>query len=89
MLNTDHEVDGTYPTEAEVFCQKVLEANSYLFAYPDYNYSITRIVSLAPLKNALDWGSRPSNVWAGKAAAAVSAVGGGRRAQFLLCQIDR
>lgn len=34
-------------------------------------------VSLAPLKNALDWGSRPSNVWAGKAAAAVSAVGGG------------
>lgn len=43
MLNTDLEVDGTYPTEAEVFCQKVLEANSYVFAYPDYNYSFTRM----------------------------------------------
>lgn len=44
-------------------------------------------VLLAILKNALDWGSRPPNVWAGKAAAAVSAVGGGRRAQFHLRQI--
>lgn len=42
---------------------------------------------LAILKNALDWGSRPPNVWAGKTAAAVSAVGGGRRAQFHLRQI--
>ncbi|MCI10478.1 NADPH:quinone oxidoreductase-like, partial [Trifolium medium] len=82
MLNTDLEVDGTYPAEVEVFRQKILEADSCLFASPDYNYSIT-----PPLKNALDWGSRPPNVWAGKAAAAVSAVGGGRRAQFHLRQI--
>ena len=42
---------------------------------------------LAPLKNALDWGSRPPNVWGGKTAAALSAVGGGRRAQYHLRQI--
>ncbi|KAJ1426990.1 NADPH-dependent FMN reductase-like [Sesbania bispinosa] len=82
MLNTDLEVDGTYPAEVEAFRQKVLEADSCLFASPDYNYSIT-----PPLKNALDWGSRPPNVWAGKPAAAVSAVGGGRRAQLHLRQI--
>lgn len=82
MINTDLEVDGTYPLEVEEFRRKVLEADSCLFASPDYNYSIT-----PPLKNALDWGSRPPNVWAGKGAAAVSAVGGGRRAQFHLRQI--
>ncbi|XP_020203920.1 NADPH:quinone oxidoreductase isoform X1 [Cajanus cajan] len=82
MLNTDLEVDGTYPPEVEEFRRKVLEADSCLFASPDYNYSITPL-----LKNALDWGSRPPNVWAGKGAAAVSAVGGGRRAQFHLRQI--
>lgn len=49
--------------------------------------SVSVATFLAPLKNALDWGSRPPNVWAGKAAAAVSAVGGGRRAQFHLRQI--
>ncbi|XP_004308584.1 PREDICTED: NADPH:quinone oxidoreductase-like [Fragaria vesca subsp. vesca] len=43
----------------------------------------------APLKNALDWGSRPPNVWADKAAAIVSASGGsgGSRSQYHLRQI--
>lgn len=43
----------------------------------------------APLKNAIDWASRPPNVWAGKAAAIVSAAGGlgGGRAQYHLRQI--
>ncbi|KAF7836213.1 NADPH:quinone oxidoreductase-like [Senna tora] len=81
MMNADLEVEGAYPPEVEAFRRKILEADSLLFASPDYNYSIT------PLKNALDWGSRPPNVWAGKTAAAVSAVGGGRRAQFHLRQI--
>lgn len=42
-----------------------------------------------PLKNALDWGSRPPNVWADKAAAVVSAAGGsgGQRSQYHLRQI--
>ncbi|KAK4253192.1 hypothetical protein QN277_010787 [Acacia crassicarpa] len=82
MINPDLEVDGTYPPEVEDFRRKILRADSCIFASPDYNYSIT-----PPLKNALDWGSRPPNVWSGKTAAALSAVGGGRRAQYHLRQI--
>ena len=44
---------------------------------------------VAPLKNALDWASRPPNVWADKAAAIVSAGGsfGGGRSHYHLRQI--
>lgn len=42
MLNTDLEVDGTFPPEVEAFRQKIREADSILFASPDYNYSVTR-----------------------------------------------
>lgn len=47
------------------------------------------LVLLAPLKNAIDWASRPPNVWADKPAAIVSAGGGfgGGRAQYHLRQI--
>lgn len=41
MLNTDLEVDGTYPPVVEAFRQKILQADSYLFACPEYNYSVT------------------------------------------------
>ncbi|XP_042475660.1 NADPH:quinone oxidoreductase-like isoform X2 [Macadamia integrifolia] len=43
----------------------------------------------APLKNAIDWASRPPNVWAGKRAAIVSTGGnfGGGRGQYHLRQI--
>ncbi|XVF82324.1 hypothetical protein PTKIN_Ptkin16aG0037400 [Pterospermum kingtungense] len=84
MLNTDLEVDGKYPPVVEAFRQKILEADSILFASPEYNYSVT-----APLKNAIDWASRPPNVWADKAAAIVSAGGGfgGGLAQYHLRQI--
>ncbi|RVW20350.1 NADPH:quinone oxidoreductase [Vitis vinifera] len=41
MLNTDLEVDGTYPPAVEAFRQKILEADSILFASPEYNYSVT------------------------------------------------
>ncbi|XP_027356175.1 NADPH:quinone oxidoreductase-like [Abrus precatorius] len=84
MLNTDLENQGTYPQIVEAFRHKILQADSVLFASPEYNYSVT-----APLKNAIDWASRPPNVWAGKAAAIVSAgydFGGGR-AQYHLRQI--
>lgn len=42
----------------------------------------------APLKNAIDWASRPPNVWADKAAAIISAGGnfGGGRGQYHLRQ---
>ncbi|KAK4253199.1 hypothetical protein QN277_010793 [Acacia crassicarpa] len=84
MLNTDLESNGTYPPEVEAFRQKILAADSVLFASPEYNYSLT-----APLKNAIDWASRPPNVWAGKAAAIISTGGsvGGAKAQYHLRQV--
>ncbi|GMP41143.1 hypothetical protein CsSME_00011340 [Camellia sinensis var. sinensis] len=84
MLNTDLEVNGTFPLVVEAFRQKIREVDSVLFASPKYNYSVT-----APLKNAIDWASRPPNVWADKAAAIVSAGGGfgGGLSQYHLRQI--
>ncbi|KAK1433394.1 hypothetical protein QVD17_10304 [Tagetes erecta] len=84
MLNTDLEVDGKYPPVVEAFRQKIFHSDCFLFASPEYNYSIT-----APLKNAIDWASRAPNVWANKPAAIISAGGGfgGGRSQYHLRQI--
>lgn len=41
FLNTDLEVDGTYPPVVEAFRQKILAADSVLFGSPEYNYSVT------------------------------------------------
>lgn len=41
MLNTDLEVNGTYPPAVEAFRQKILKADSILFASPEYNYSVS------------------------------------------------
>ncbi|XP_062174743.1 NADPH:quinone oxidoreductase [Alnus glutinosa] len=84
MLNTDLEGEGTFPPAVEAFRQQIKAADSILFASPEYNYSVT-----APLKNAIDWASRPPNVWGDKAAAIVSAGGGfgGGRSQYHLRQI--
>lgn len=84
FVNTDLEIDGKYPPSVEAFRRKILEADSILFASPEYNYSLS-----APLKNAIDWASRPPNVWADKPAAIVSAAGGsgGSRAQYHLRQV--
>ncbi|KAH6555660.1 hypothetical protein KP509_1Z238000 [Ceratopteris richardii] len=66
------------------FRRKVDEADAVIFASPEYNYSLP-----PALKNAIDWASRPPNVWAGKAAAVMSAAGGsgGKRSQYHLRQI--
>ncbi|EOA24776.1 hypothetical protein CARUB_v10018055mg [Capsella rubella] len=84
LLNTDLEIDGTYPPVVEAFRQKILEADCILFSCPEYNYSVS-----APLKNALDWASRAPNVWATKPAAVISTGGdcGGGRSQYHLRQI--
>ncbi|KAL3349278.1 hypothetical protein AABB24_022423 [Solanum stoloniferum] len=84
FTNEDLEVNGTYPDDVEFFRKKIEEADCFLFASPEYNYSVT-----APLKNAIDWASRPPNVWADKSAAIVSAGGnfGGGRAHYHLRQI--
>ncbi|KAL2337136.1 hypothetical protein Fmac_011582 [Flemingia macrophylla] len=84
FVNTDLEKDGTWPTEVEALRSKILAADSILFASPEYNYSVS-----GHLKNAIDWASRPPNVWAGKAAAIVSAGGGhgGAKSHYHLRQI--
>lgn len=41
FLNTDLEVNGTFPPVVEAFRQKILAADSVLFASPEYNYSVT------------------------------------------------
>ncbi|KAL9675876.1 hypothetical protein QQ045_004084 [Rhodiola kirilowii] len=71
FINTDLEVAGKYPPAVEAFRQKILEADGFLFASPEYNYSISPV-----LKNAIDWASRPPNVWATISAAIISAGGG-------------
>ncbi|XP_055814975.1 NAD(P)H:quinone oxidoreductase-like [Solanum dulcamara] len=84
FTNEDLEVNGTYPDAVEVFRKKIEKADCFLFASPEYNYSVT-----GPLKNAIDWASRPPNVWADKAAAIVSAGAnfGGGRSHYHLRQI--
>lgn len=41
MLDTDLEVNGTYQAAVEAFRQNILEADSILFASPEYNFSVT------------------------------------------------
>ncbi|KAI9398552.1 hypothetical protein POPTR_003G195900v4 [Populus trichocarpa] len=78
----DHE--GSFPPAVEDLRQKILESDCILFSSPEFNYSVS-----APLKNAIDWASRPPNVWADKAAAIISASAGmgGARGQLHLRQI--
>ncbi|KAL0916435.1 hypothetical protein M5K25_013946 [Dendrobium thyrsiflorum] len=100
LLNTDLEIDGGYPPVVDSFRRKILEADSILFASPEYNYSLSETPKTksngylsvgfqSPLKNAIDWASRPPNVMAGKSAAVVSAAGGsaGQRSQYHLRQV--
>jgi chromate reductase len=71
LLNTDLEHEGKYPEAVEKFRAQVLTADALLFAAPEYNASIA-----APLKNAIDWASRPANVLVGKPAAIIGVSGG-------------
>ncbi|XP_058782607.1 NADPH:quinone oxidoreductase-like [Vicia villosa] len=75
LLNTYLEKEGTYPAEIEAFRQKIVAADAFLFASPDYNNSDYNN-SLFALKNAIAWASRPPNVWTGKPAAIVNGGGG-------------
>jgi chromate reductase len=74
------------PNSVETLFQQMSEADGFLFACPEYNYSI------APaLKNALDWASRePNNLLLNDKPAAIMGAGGGMgtsRAQYHLRQV--
>lgn len=82
LMNQDLERDGKFPESVERFRNEILAADAILFATPEYNASIP-----APMKNAVDWASRPSNTLAGKPAAICGAspgVLGTSRAQYPL-----
>jgi chromate reductase len=84
LMNQDLEQDGKYPEPVERFRKQVLGADALLFATPEYNASIP-----APLKNAIDWASRPANTFVGKPAAIIGVAGGllgTARAQYPLRQ---
>ncbi len=69
----NHDLDGAAPAAWTVFRERVRAADALLFVTPEYNRSVP-----APLKNALDVGSRPygKSVWNGKPGAVVSASPG-------------
>lgn len=84
LINPDLEQGGHYPETVERFRTQVHDADALLIATPEYNASIP-----APLKNAIDWGSRPQNVFAEKPVAIIGAALGAlgtSRAQYPLRQ---
>ncbi len=78
--------DQGLPPPVKRFRDQVAAADGLLIASPEYNFSIA-----APLKNAIDWGSRPpSQVFHEKAAAIFSVTGGplgGARVQYDLRRV--
>jgi chromate reductase len=85
VFNQDDEM--TPPDAVLEFKRWILAADAILFVTPEYNYSVP-----GPLKNAIDWASRPygHNAWLGKPAAIMGASPGNlgtARAQYHLRQI--
>ncbi len=77
LYNQDLDDDGNPPKEWTAFREKMKDFDGVLFVTPEYNRSVP-----APLKNAIDVGSRPygKSIWGGKAGAVISgspgAIGG-------------
>jgi len=78
--------DQGMPAPVQRFREQVAAADGLLIASPEYNFSIP-----APLKNAIDWGSRaPSQVFHEKPAAIFSVAPGpvgGARVQYDLRRV--
>jgi chromate reductase len=79
-------LDAGMPEPVKRFRGEVAAADGLLIASPEYNFSVS-----APLKNAIDWASRPPNqVFHDKPIAIFSAAGGplgGARVQYDLRRI--
>ena len=85
VFNQDDEMAP--PAAVLEFKKKIMAADAILFATPEYNYSLP-----GGLKNAIDWGSRPSgqSAWKGKTAAIIGVSIGNfstARAQYDLRKI--
>jgi chromate reductase len=84
LFNQD--LESALPPPVQKLKHLVKASDAVLFCSPEYNYSIP-----GPLKNAIDWASRPygDNSWKGKPAAVLSAspgMLGGARMQYQLRQ---
>ena len=69
----NQDLESSFPQAATRFKNDIESADAVLFVTPEYNRSIP-----GPLKNAIDWASRPygKNSFAGKAAAITGASPG-------------
>lgn len=69
LYNQDLDDNKTPPAQWTAFRDRMKTFDAVLFATPEYNRSVP-----APLKNAIDVGSRPygSSIWEGKAGAVLS-----------------
>ena len=78
--------DAGIPAPAKRLHEDIIAADGVLIASPEYNFSLT-----APLKNAIDWASRPPNAsWQDKPVAIFSVSQGplgGARVQYDLRRI--
>lgn len=85
LYNGDVQAQG-FPESVQRLAEQAAQADAFLIATPEYNYSIPGV-----LKNAIDWLSRvPGAPFQGKPAAITSAsMGGlgGSRAQYHLRQV--
>jgi chromate reductase, NAD(P)H dehydrogenase (quinone) len=82
----NRDLDANYPPEATALKDAIAASDAVLFVTPEYNRSIP-----GPLKNAIDWASRPPNqVFQDKPIAIFSASAGpmgGARVQYDLRRI--
>lgn len=68
------DLENNLPEPVKQMKEKVINADAVLFITPEYNRSVPGV-----LKNAVDWGSRPTGqgVWKGKPGAVLGASPGG------------
>jgi len=81
LYNQEREEGEGVPAVVDALKERVVEADGLLIVTPEYNHSIP-----GPLKNALDWLSRPpgdvARVFGGKPTAMMGATPGGGGTRF-------